>query len=280
MLVTMNEVLQYAEERGCAVGAFDTPNLELLMASIRAAEKRNEPIIIQHAQLHECEMPIAIIGPIMVQMAKAASVPVCVMLDHGEDMDYVKTALELGFSAVMYDGSSKSYEDNAAMTREVVALARTYGASVEAEIGIVTGHEGKEFHIKEEADAYTDPELAARFVKETGIDALAASVGTVHGFYASQPKLDFERIKKIKELTGIPLVMHGGSGISVEDTQKAIRCGIRKINYFSYMSNAGVKAVKELLTTREVKYFHDLANAAVAAMEEDACRAMEMFSLK
>ena len=202
------------------------------------------------------------------------------MLDHGEDMDYVKTALELGFSAVMYDGSSKSYEDNAAMTREVVALARTYGASVEAEIGIVTGHEGKEFRIKEEADAYTDPELAARFVKETGIDALAASVGTVHGFYASQPKLDFERIKKIKELTGIPLVMHGGSGISVEDTQKAIRCGIRKINYFSYMSNAGVKAVKELLTTREVKYFHDLANAAVAAMEEDACRAMEMFSLK
>lgn len=280
MLVTMNEVLRYAEEHGCAIGAFDTPNLELLMASIRAAERRMEPVIIQHAQLHECEMPIAIIGPIMVQMAKAATVPVCVMLDHGEDMDYVKTALELGFSAVMYDGSSKSYEDNVAMTKEVVALAGTYGASVEAEIGIVTGHEGKEFHIEHEDDAYTDPELAARYVKETGIDALAASVGTVHGFYASQPKLDFERIRKIKELTGIPLVMHGGSGISVEDTQKAIRCGIRKINYFSYMSNAGVKAVKELLARRDVKYFHDLANAAVDAMEEDAYRAMAMFSLK
>lgn len=280
MLVNMNEILRYAEEKGCCVGAFDTPNLEILMAVLRAAEKRNEPVIIQHAQLHEPEMPIRIIGPIMVRMAKEASVPVCAMLDHGEDMDYVRTALELGFSAVMIDGSSKPYDENVSLTREAVALAKEYGASVEAEIGIVTGHEGKEFYIEEPGAAYTDPELAARFVRDTGIDALAASVGTVHGFYATQPKLDFDRIEKIKELTGLPLVMHGGSGISVEDTQRAIRCGIRKINYFSYMSNAGVKAVKELLTTREVKYFHDLANAAVAAMEEDACRAMEMFSLK
>lgn len=106
MLVNMNEILRYAEEKGCCVGAFDTPNLEILMAVLRAAEKRNEPVIIQHAQLHEPEMPIRIIGPIMVHMAKESSVPVCAMLDHGEDMDYVRTALELGFSAVMIDGSS------------------------------------------------------------------------------------------------------------------------------------------------------------------------------
>lgn len=280
MLVNMNTVLEYAEDRGCAIGAFDTPNLELLMAVIRAAEKRNEPVIIQHAQLHEPEMAISIIGPVMVRMAKEASVPVCVMLDHGEDMEYVKKALDIGFSAVMYDGSSKSYEENVRMTKAVVELAKEYGANVEAEIGIVTGHEGKEFHLNEVSEAYTDPELAARYVKETGIDALAASVGTVHGFYASKPNLDFDRICKIKELTGIPLVMHGGSGISVEDTQKAIRCGIRKINYFSYMSNAGVKAVKKLLEEKEVKYFHDLANAAVDAMEEDTLHAMKMFALE
>ena len=111
MLVNMNEILRYAEEKGCCVGAFDTPNLEILMAVLRAAEKRNEPVIIQHAQLHEPEMPIRIIGPIMVRMAKEASVPVCAMLDHGEDMDYVRTALELGFSAVMIDGSSKPYDE-------------------------------------------------------------------------------------------------------------------------------------------------------------------------
>ena len=280
MLVNMNEILRYAEEKGCCVGAFDTPNLEILMAVLRAAEKRNEPVIIQHAQLHEPEMPIRIIGPIMVRMAKEASVPVCAMLDHGEDMDYVRTALELGFSAVMIDGSSKPYDENVSLTREAVALAKEYGASVEAEIGIVTGHEGREFHIEEPGAAYTDPELAARFVRDTGIDALAASVGTVHGFYATQPKLDFDRIEKIKELTGLPLVMHGGSGISVEDTQRAIRCGIRKINYFSYMPNAGVRAVKELLAEKDVKYFHDLANAAVDGMEKDVLSAMGMFALE
>ncbi len=280
MLVNMDTVLRHAEEKKCCVGAFDTPNLEILMAVIRAAEKRNEPVIIQHAQLHEPEMPIRIIGPIMVRMAKESTVPVCVMLDHGEDMDYVKTALDLGFSAVMYDGSSKPYEENVRMTKEVVALAKEYDANVEAEIGIVTGHEGRKFQINDVSEAYTDPELAARYVKETGIDALAASVGTVHGFYATKPKLDFERIEKIKALTGIPLVMHGGSGISVEDTQHAIRCGIRKINYFSYMSNAGVKGVKKLLEEKEVKYFHDLANAAIDAMEEDILNAMAMFALE
>lgn len=280
MLVNMNTVLRHVEEKQCCVGAFDTPNLEILMAVIRAAEKRNEPVIIQHAQLHEPEMPIHIIGPIMVRMAQESKVPVCVMLDHGEDMDYVKKALDLGFSAVMYDGSSKSYEENVRMTKEVVALAKQYDANVEAEIGIVTGHEGKEFKIDNVDDAYTDPELAARYVKETGIDALAASVGTVHGFYATKPKLDFERIEKIRELTGVPLVMHGGSGISVEDTQHAIRCGIRKINYFSYMSNAGVKGVKKLLEEKEVKYFHDLANAAIDAMEVDVLSAMGMFALE
>lgn len=280
MLVNMNSVLEYAEKEQRCVGAFDTPNLEILMAVISAAEKRNEPVIIQHAQLHEPEMPIRVIGPIMVYMAKESSVPVCVMLDHGEDLDYVKTALDLGFSAVMIDGSSKPYEENVRLTKEAVALAREYGASVEAEIGVVTGHEGKVFEVTSAEDAYTDPQLAADFVKATGIDALAASVGTVHGFYATQPKLDFDRIEKIREMTGVPLVMHGGSGISVEDTQHAIRCGIRKINYFSYMSNAGVKGVKKLLEEKEVKYFHDLANAAIRAMEEDVLQAMAMFALE
>ena len=280
MLVNMNQVLQYAEDRRCCIGAFDTPNLEILMAVLGAAEKRNEPVIIQHAQLHECETSIDVIGPIMVRMAKVAQVPVCVMLDHGEDIEYVKRALDIGFSAVMYDGSSLSYEENVRMTKEVVALAKAAGADVEAEIGIVTGHEGREFGLKEVSEAYTDPDLAARYVKDTGIDALAASVGTVHGFYTTKPNLDFERIVKIRELTGIPLVMHGGSGISVEDTQKAIRCGIRKINYLSYMSNAGVKAVKKLLEEKEVKYFHDLAKAAVDAMEADVLKAMAMFALE
>ena len=247
MLASLSSVLAWAEENGCAAAAFDTPNLELLLAAIGAAEHRGEPVIIQHAQLHEEETSIDVIGPIMVARAEASRVPVCVMLDHGEDMDYVRRALDLGFSAVMIDGSQLPYEENVALTLGAVELAREYGADVEAEIGFTTGHEGLENADDDRENVYTDPDEAARFVADTGIDALAASVGTVHGFYRAEPNLDFKLIEELRIRCGVPLVMHGGSGLSCEDTRAAIRAGIRKINYFSYMSNAGVRAVEALI---------------------------------
>ena len=280
MLASMNTVLAWAEERGCAAAAFDTPNLELLLAAIGAAEARDEPVIVQHAQLHEEETSIDVIGPIMVMRAEAARVPVCVMLDHGEDLDYVRRALDLGFSAIMIDGSQLPYDENVALTCAAVELAHGYDADVEAEIGFTTGHEGLENADDDRENVYTDPADAARFVADTGIDALAASVGTVHGFYQAEPKLDFERIAELKRVCGVPLVMHGGSGLSCEDTRAAIRAGIRKINYFSYMSNAGVRAVEALIAEQHPKYFHALANAATKAMQADAESAMEMFSMK
>lgn len=279
MLVPMKTVLDWAEHKGCAAAAFDTPNLELLLAAIGAAEARREPVIIQHAQLHEAETSLDVIGPIMVARARAASVPVCVMLDHGEDVEYVRRALEIGFSAIMYDGSQDSYEENLRVTREVVALCHARGVDVEAEIGFTTGHEGLEEADDSRENIYTDPACAQRFVADTGIDALAASVGTVHGFYKAAPCLDFERIAQLKACCGVPLVMHGGSGLSREDTRAAIAAGIRKINYFSYMSNAGVRAVEALLATQHPKYFHTLAAAATQAMQADAQAAMETFSM-
>ena len=174
MLASLSSVLAWAEENGCAAAAFDTPNLELLLAAIGAAEHRGEPVIIQHAQLHEEETSIDVIGPIMVARAEASRVPVCVMLDHGEDMDYVRRALDLGFSAVMIDGSQLPYEENVALTLGAVELAREYGADVEAEIGFTTGHEGLENADDDRENVYTDPDEAARFVADTGIDALAA----------------------------------------------------------------------------------------------------------
>ena len=279
MLVSLRTVLAWAEENDCAAAAFDTPNLELLLAAIGAAEERDEPVIIQHAQLHEEETSIDVIGPIMVARAEASRVPVCVMLDHGEDIDYVRRALDLGFSAVMIDGSQLPYEENVALTLGAVELAREYGADVEAEIGFTTGHEGLEMSDDDRENVYTDPDEAARFVADTGINALAASVGTVHGFYQAQPKLDFKLIEELRIRCGVPLVMHGGSGLSCEDTRAAIRAGIRKINYFSYMSNAGVRAVEALIAEKHPKYFHALANAATAAMQADAEAAMDMFSM-
>ena len=276
MLVTMKEILELAEQKGCAVGAFNTPNLEFVTAVLNAAERLNEPVIISHAQIHEDAAPLAVIGPVMVQAAKMAKVPVCVHLDHCEDLDYMEQALEMGFTAVMYDGSTLSYEENVTNTRKAVEMARKYGAHVEAELGRMPSREGGE--TEADGPVYTDPELAVQFCRETGIDALAPSFGTAHGVYKSKPVLDLDRVKVISELTGLPLVMHGGSGVSDEDYRVAIRNGIRKVNYYTYMSKAGVAAAYELLKTENVLYYHDVAKAAQDAMEADVERAMRVFA--
>lgn len=189
MLTGLREILEIADEKKCAVGAFNTPNLESVMAVLSAAEELNTPVILNHAEIHENIIPLDIIGPIMLNMAKKADIPVCVHLDHGGTCSYLLRALELGFTSIMYDGSQLSYEDNVNNTRKIVALAKQYGAGVEAEIGVMKGSETLAMAEDLEA-AYTDPELAEKFVKETGIDALAASFGTIHGFYRVKPKLD------------------------------------------------------------------------------------------
>ena len=276
MIVNLNQIFYIAEEKKYAVGAFNTPTLECINAVIRAAEKLKVPVIISHAQIHEEFSPLDKIGPVMVQAAKTSKVPVCVHLDHCEDLDYMERALELGFTGVMYDGSALPYEENAANTQKAVALAKKYGAGVEAEIGTLAAREGGE--ASGNAPVYTDPKLAERFCRETGIDALAPSFGTAHGIYKSKPVLDLERVRIISELTGLPLVMHGGSGVSPEDYRTGIHNGLRKINYYSYMSKAGSKAVKTLLDTEDVTFFHELALAAEKAMEADAEKAMRIFA--
>ena len=276
MLVNLVEILKQAEEKKCAVGAFNTPNLECITAVLNAAERLNVPVIIAHAQLHEPVAPLAVIGPVMVEKARQAKVPVCVHLDHCETLDYMQQALDLGFTGAMYDGSLLPYEENLANTRKAVAMARPYHCGVEAELGALASREGGES--AGSGPVYTDPEQAAVFCRETGIDALAPSFGTAHGIYKSKPVLDLERVRIIAEKTGLPLVMHGGSGVSPEDYRTGIRNGLRKINYYSYMSRAGVTAVKDLLAREEVTFFHDLALAAQQAMEADAEKAMRIFA--
>lgn len=276
MLVTLNEVLKMAEERGCAIGAFNTPNLECIRAVIDTAEKYNVPVIISHAELHEEVAPLDVIGPVMVLSARNAKVPVCVHLDHCETLDYMARALEIGFTGVMYDGSLLPYERNVANTMKAVAMAKPYRAGVEAEIGQLASREGG---MGENAGGpvYTDPDLAEKFVRQTGIDALAPSFGTAHGIYKSKPVLDLDRVAVIKERVNLPLVMHGGSGVSPEDYRTAIQNGIRKINYYSYMSKAGTTAAKEFLATGDVTFFHDVAMAAQKAMAADVDKAFQVF---
>ncbi len=276
MLVNLVEILKLAEEKKCAVGAFNTPNWECILAVIDAAEKLNVPVIISHAQLHEEVSPLAKIGPIMVEAAKRAKVPVCVHLDHCETLDYMAQALEIGFTGVMYDGSTLPYEENLENTKKAVAMAKNYSCGVEAELGALASREGGADNAS--GPVYTDPDEAVAFCRETGIDALAPSFGTAHGIYKAKPVLDLDRVKVISEKTGLPLVMHGGSGVSPEDYRTGIANGLRKINYYSYMSKAGTQAVKELLAKEDVTFFHDLALAAQKAMEADAEKAMRVFA--
>lgn len=277
MLVNLKEILMIAEKENCAIGAFNTPNLESIMAVIDTAEKFQVPVIISHAQLHENIMPLKVIGPIMLLFAKNAKVPVCVHLDHGESLSYIEQALELGFSSIMYDGSLLPYEENVSNTIKAVKLARKYNASIEAEIGIMGGREAGSNDNKKVEDLYTDPRIAKKFVNDTGIDALAASFGTAHGFYTKEPKIDFGRIEEIKKLVNIPLVMHGGSGVSPNDYLKAINYGIRKINYYSYMSRAALNGVKDLLKNKKIDFYHDILPSALEYMKLDIEKAMRVF---
>ena len=276
MLVNLVEILKMAEEKKCAIGAFNTPNLECVNAVLAAAEGLKVPVILMHAQIHEDVSPLETIGPVLVQSAKSAKVPVCVHLDHCETLAYMQQALDIGFTGVMYDGSTLPYEENLANTRKTVAMAKKYNCGVEAELGALSSREGGTANAA--GPVYTDPDEAAAFCKETGIDALAPSFGTAHGIYKARPVLDLNRVKLISEKTGLPLVMHGGSGVSTEDYRTGIANGLRKINYYSYMSKAGTNAVKELLEKEDVTFFHDLALAAERAMRLDAVKAMRIFA--
>ncbi|SES95165.1 fructose-bisphosphate aldolase, class II [Enterococcus malodoratus] len=288
MLVTLSELLKDAKEGQYAVGAFNVPNLEAIRGVIQAAEELNSPVILQHAEVHENLIGLEEIGPIMLQYARAAKVPVAVHLDHGATFEMCIKAIRMGFTSVMYDASSKEYEVNLAESKEIVKIAHAAGVSVEAELGhiftsAVGGGEGRGSDSSEDyedlEDVYTDPDLAKAFVEETGVDCLAIGFGTVHGIYLKEPKLDLNRISQIKEKIDVPFVMHGGSGVSEENYRIAIKNGICKINYYTYMNKAAGRAVQEDVknTSGDAVFFDELSLSATAAMKDNAKSAMKIF---
>lgn len=281
MLVTLKAALELANAKKIAVGAFNITSLEVIQAVLETAEQLQQPVILQFAPVHGSIISLDVIGPVMVSLARKATVPVVVHLDHGEELYMVQKALELGFTSVMYDGSMLSYEENVANTKIAVELADRYGASVEAEIGAMgrqefssVGDAGEEV-----ASSYTDPDQAEQFVKQTGVDALACSFGTVHGLYMTEPQLDFERIKEIHQRTNVPIVMHGGSGVSDEDFKKCIANGVRKINYYTYLAKAGGEFVNSRCRSEEGNvFFHDITLWAIEAMKKNLYHTIKVFS--
>lgn len=283
MLVNLEQILKYAEEKKCAIAAINAPTLEMAIATIEAAEELNEPVIIMHAQIHEDLGYIKIeqIAPVLKSLASSSTVPVCMHLDHGESKEYVYKAIDLGFTSVMFDASSKSLEDNIAETTEVVQYAHQRNVSVEAELGSMPNNRGEsdDEYIPEAKDYFTKPDEAIMFIEQTGIDALAVSYGSVHGVYKSEPQLDISVVEKIRGKTQIPLVLHGASGLSNQDFMNSIHAGIRKINYFTSMSFEGSRAAKKaLMASDDDMHFQKLAIIATRAMKEDVKRVIRIFS--
>lgn len=242
MLVNLNEVLKKAQMGKYAVGLFNTTDTDMLQAVIEAAEESNSPVILGTAEVLLPYGELKLIAPSVIAAAKRAKVPVVVHYDHGLTFDRCIEALKLGFSSIMFDGSAKPYEQNIAETREMVKIAHAFGATVEGEIGHV-GEAAKEDNLL--TDMYTTPEEAKAYLEATGVDALAVAIGSAHGVYKKKPMLNIERLKEISSAVKVPLVLHGGSGLSDDDFKNTIRNGIAKVNIFTDLCLAGECAMKD-----------------------------------
>ena len=244
MLVNMNDLLLSAKEGKYGIGFFNAVNVEMARAIIETAEELNAPVMVGTAEVLRPTMPLDRVAEYLIPMAQKARVPVCVHYDHGLTFDKCMEALKLGFTSVMYDCSTAPYEENVAQAAEMVKICHAMGVTVEGELGHVGDNEGAG-KLLNPSDFYTDPDMAVDYAKRTGIDALAVAVGNAHGDYKFPPKLDFERIRVIAEKTGLPLVLHGGSGVSDEGFRQAVQEGICKVNIFTDLDKAGKAGIEE-----------------------------------
>lgn len=274
MLVTMKELLEEASRSGKAVGGFNVGNMEMVAGAVQAAEKTETPVILQIAEKRLQASPLNLMAPMMVQAAKDAKVKVAVHLDHGLTFEVIKQALDFGFSSVMFDGSEYSLEENIRRTKEVKELAARYGASLEAELGAVGGNEGN----GDKAVSYTNPDDAELFFNAVGMDALAVAIGNAHGHYTSVPQLRFDVLEEIHQRIRVPLVLHGGSGISFEEFRKTIGHGIRKINIATASFDAMTEADREYLEKNPDGNYFGLSSSGIRGVYENVMKHIHVFN--
>ena len=270
MLVNLNDVLYKAQKEHYAVGLFNTTDTDMLEAVISAAEELNSPVIIGTAEILLPYGELKLIAPALIAAAKRAKVPVVVHYDHGLTFERCMEALKLGFSSLMFDGSTKSYEDNIAETQEIVKIAKEFGASVEGEIGHVGSNDNET-----DGSMYTTKEEAEAYIKATGVDALAIAIGTAHGVYKQKPKLNLERLEEIRATVDTPLVIHGGSGLSDDDFRNSIAKGVAKMNIFTDICLAGERAMKDAL--EQGLGYLQTRNLKVQYMKETVMNKMKLF---
>ena len=273
-LVKMSALLEKAQKEKYAVGSFSVANMEMVLGVIKAIEETKSPAIIQIAEVRLNHSPLEIIGPLMVAAAKNSSVPVAVHFDHGKTEEKIRQALEIGFTSVMFDGSHLPFEENAAMTAKIKAIASEYGADCEGEIGCVGGSEDGSEDI---AINCTSPAQALEFYEKTGIDAVAVAIGNAHGNYKQAPKLRFDILEDTANLVAAPLVLHGGTGILPEDFKKCISLGINKINIATATFDSVEKSARDAYANQAIKGYYDLQTAEVDGAYKNALMHIEIF---
>lgn len=274
-LVKMKELLLKAEKENKAVGAFSVGNMEMVMGAVKAAEEENTPIILQIAEKRLLNSPLELMAPMMISAAKNAKVDIAVHLDHGLSIECVKKALEYGFTSVMLDLSLLPLEENIKCTKEVVTLAKKTGATVEAELGVVGGNEGDS---AEHVITCTDPGTAKYFCEETGIDCLAVAIGNAHGNYPVLPALRFDILEKINDTVSVPLVLHGGTGITAEMFRKAIDLGIRKINIATASFDSLARYAKDYCDNVKTPDYFSLSAKMSEGVYENVKRHIRIFN--
>lgn len=279
MLANMNDVLLPAKKGKYAIGLFNAVDLELARGIIAAAESSGSAVIMGTAEVLLAYTPLEEVSYYLLPMAKKAKVPVVVHLDHGLKWDTCIKALELGFSSIMYDCSTLSYEENIKQVKAMAEIAHSYGATIEGELGHVGDNEGS---MEKSGTAtgperfFTDPKQAKDYVDRTGVDALAIAVGNAHGAYKLPPKLDFKRIETIANTVEVPLVLHGGSGLSDDDFRQAIAKGISKVNIFTDINIAAVEAALREFHTMNQGIIA-LIPAVVEAVKQETLKKLELF---
>lgn len=275
MLVNMNDVLFPAKEGHYGVGFFNAVNVEMARAVIETAEELNAPVMVGTAEILLPAMELGRVADYLLPLAEEASVPVCVHYDHGLTFDRCMEALHYGFTSIMYDCSTRPYEENVEAVAEMVKICHSVGATVEGELGHVGDNEGAG-RLENPSDYFTDPDVAEDFVTRTGVDSLAIAVGNAHGDYKFPPKLDFARIETIAERTDLPLVLHGGSGLADDDFRTAVQKGICKINIFTDLDKAGKAGVEEGLAAG-VKTMMGLMPYEMNAMKKVVANKIRLF---
>lgn len=274
-LANMKDLIAQAQLKGVGCGSFSVGNMEMVLGAVQAAEELNTPIIIQIAEVRLKHSPLALMAPMMMQAAENAKVDVAVHLDHGLTLSTIRQALDYGFTSVMLDKSKLALEENIAETTQIVRLAKSYGAAVEAELGMVGGSEdGSEDH----AVRYTNPAEAKRFCTETGVDALAVAIGNAHGLYTAAPNLAFDVLSEIEACTNVPLVLHGGSGISDDDFRRAVSLGIGKVNIATASFNSLTQAAKAYFSETESPDYFGLNEAMVFGTYSNVKHHIEVFN--